>query len=141
MQTRLWLASAATVAVVATGVFVAGPIVYGQAPQAPPGADTFPSSADFARDIDKAVNEALEKSGLRDGRFSVDVQRIVEEAGKSAQQAVRDMDVKVIVDDAMQDMPDMAMLGGRPESACGPGTCLPRRPRPRARRHHRRLRQ
>ena len=113
MQTRLWLASAATVAVVATGVFVAGPIVYGQAPQAP-SADTFPDSADLASDINKAVNEALEKSGLGDGQFGVDVQRIVEEAGKSARQAVRDLDVKVIVDDAMQDLPDMALLGGRP---------------------------
>ena len=27
---------------------------------------------------------------------------------------MRDIDVKVIVDDAMQDLPDMAMLGGRP---------------------------
>ena len=39
MQTRLWLASSATVAIVAAGVFVAGPIVHGQAPQSP-GADT-----------------------------------------------------------------------------------------------------
>ncbi|AMY12903.1 putative periplasmic serine endoprotease DegP-like precursor [Luteitalea pratensis] len=113
MQTRLWLASSVTVAIVAAGVFVAGPIVHGQAPQAP-GAGAIPDSAAFSRDVQQAVQDALDEAGLRNGPFKVDVHRLVEDATRAAQDAVRDLDVKVFVDDAMQDVPDMAMLGGRP---------------------------
>ena len=114
MQTRLWLASSATVAIVAAGVFVASPIAHGQAPQPPAGADTIPDAAALSHDLDQAVRIALDEAGLRNGRLKVDVQRIVEDATRAAQDAVRDMDVNVFVDDAVQDMPDMAVFGGRP---------------------------
>src|SRR6187200_1428392 len=114
MQTRLWLASSATVAIVAAGVFVASPIVHGQAPKSP-GADTVPDSAALSRDISAAVKDALDHAGLENGQFSIDVRRVVEDATRAAQDAVRDLDVKVVVDDAAQDFPDMArmdLLGG-----------------------------
>jgi C-terminal processing protease CtpA/Prc len=114
MQTRLWLASSATVAIVAAGVFVASPIAHGQAPQPPTSADATPDTATLSRDIDQAVRAALDQAGLRNGRLQVDVQHIVEDATRAAQDAVRDLDVNVLVDDAMQDMPDMALWGGRP---------------------------
>lgn len=113
MQTRLWLASSATVAIVTAGVFVASPLAQGQAPHAT-GADTIPDAAALSRDIDTAVRMALDEAGLRNGRLKVDVQRIVDDATRAAQDAVRDLDVNVIVDDAMQDVPDVAIWGGRP---------------------------
>ena len=114
MQTRLWLASSATVAIVAAGVFVASPIAHGLAPPKAADVDVFPDSDTLSRDIDEAVRIALDEAGLRDGRLKIDVKRIVEDATRAAQDVVRDMDVKVFVDDAMQDMPDMAVFGGRP---------------------------
>ena len=71
MQTRLWLASIATVAVVAAGVFVASPIAHGQAPQVP-GTDTVPDSAALSRDISAAVKDALDQAGLENAQFSID---------------------------------------------------------------------
>jgi serine protease Do len=94
-------------------MFVAGPIVHGQTVQSP-GVDTVPDSATLSRDINAAVEEALGNAGLRNGQFGADVQRIVEDATRAAQDAVRDVDVEVLVDDALQGMPDMAMFGGRP---------------------------
>ena len=79
-----------------------------------PGTDTAPDADTCRRDINAAVQKALETAGLRNGQFNIDVRRIVEDATRAAQDAVRDLDVKVFVDDAMQDLPDMAMLGGRP---------------------------
>jgi serine protease Do len=114
MQTRLWLASSATVAIVTAGVFVASPIARGQAPQAP-GADAIPDSATLSRDTDTAVRIALDDAALRNGRLKVDVQRIVDDATRVAQDVVRDMDVNVFTDDAMQDMPEMMIWGGRPK--------------------------
>ena len=75
MQTRLWLASAATVALVTSYVFVASPSLHGQAPSVP-GSDTTPDAA------------------------TLDV--------------IKSLDVKAIVDEAMQDMPCVAALGSRP---------------------------
>ena len=113
MQTRLWLATGATATIVAAGVYVASPIVYGQAPHTP-GADKIPDAATYSREIEAAVENALDQAGLRNGQVSADIRRMVEDATRTAQDVVRDMDVNVIVDDAMQDLPDMAVLGGRP---------------------------
>ena len=119
MHTRLWLASAATVAVVATGAaLVASPTLHGQTgtPAAPRDTDTAsaPDAGDLGREIDDAVRKALDNAGIGHGQWNADVRRAVEEATRSAQDVVRDMDVRVLVDDAMQDLPDVAMLGGRP---------------------------
>lgn len=81
MKTRLWVASTAAVAVVAAGVVVAGPTLYGQAPKAP-GSD-------------------------------VDLEKTIEYATRAAQDAVKDLDVEVLVDDAMQGA-GVTMLGSRP---------------------------
>ena len=113
MQNRLWLASAAAVTMVATAAFVAGPTLHGQAPQVP-GSDTTHDAATLERDIDRAVRQALDQAGLRNGELSLDLRQTIEAATRTAQDAVKDLDVKVIVDDAMQDMPGMAMLGSRP---------------------------
>lgn len=113
MQTRLWLASAATVAVVATGVFVVSPTLYGQASRTP-GPVTTPDADSITRDVDKAVREALENAGIRNGELSADLRQTIEEATRTAQDVVKDLDVKVLVDDAMQGASDLAMLGGRP---------------------------
>jgi len=110
MQTRLWLASSVTVAIVAAGVFVASPIVHGQAPQ-PSTADAVPDSATLSRDISAAVQNALDQAGLHDGRFDVDVHRIVEDATRAAQDAVRDLDVNIMADEATQ---GMGLPGDRP---------------------------
>lgn len=114
MQPRLWLASAAAVTLVAGGVYVASPTVHGQAPKTPATDDRPKDVFDddrLARDIEQAVEGALAQSGLRDGRLSADIQRAVDEATRTAQEVVRDLDVDVIVDDAMQ---DVELLGGRP---------------------------
>ena len=58
MQSRLWLASAAAMTLVATGVFVASSTVHGQAPTVP-GSDTTPDAGTLSRDIDRAVRQAL----------------------------------------------------------------------------------
>jgi S1-C subfamily serine protease len=68
----------------------------------------------LSRDVKAAVEEALGNAGLRNGQLGADVQRIVAAATSVAQDAVRDVDVEVLFDDALQDMPDMAMFGGRP---------------------------
>ena len=114
MQTRLWLASAAAVAIVAAGAFVTSPTLYGQAPTQVPGSNATLDSAMLAQDVSQAVRDALDKAGLRNGELSADLRRTIEEATRTAQDAVKDLDVKVIVDEAMQDLPEMAMLGGRP---------------------------
>jgi serine protease Do len=122
MQPRLWLASAAAVTVVTAGVYVASPTLHGQAGPAPAPPTTehqrrpapAPSDQDdLGRDLERAIEDALAASGLRDGgRLSADVQRAVEEATRYAEDVVRDIDVDVVVDDAMQ---EVAMLaGGRP---------------------------
>ncbi len=84
MHTRLWLAGTTTLTLVAAGVYLASPIVHGQAARTP-GADPF-----------GAVRQA------------------VQEAARTAQEVVRDLDVEVIVDHAFQDVPDMAVLDSRP---------------------------
>lgn len=117
MQPRLWLASAAAVTLVAGGVYVASPTLHGQAaPQAPAaGADRTHEKRegeDLSRDVQQAVDEAMAQSGLRDGRLSVEVQQAVAEATRQAHEAVRDLDIDLVVDDAMQGV--TALVGGRP---------------------------
>jgi membrane-associated protease RseP (regulator of RpoE activity) len=114
MQTRYWLTGAAAVAVVAAGVYVASPTVHGQTPPGAPRAETTPEAATLAADINQAVRAALDAAGLRNGELGADVRRTIEEATRTAQEAVKHVDVEVMVDDAMQDLPDMAMLAGRP---------------------------
>ncbi len=53
-------------------------------------------------------------AGLRNGELGADLRRTIEEATRTAQDAVKHLDVEVMVDDAMQDLPDVAMLAGRP---------------------------
>ncbi len=118
MRSRFWLATAASVAIVITGTFVAGPIVHGQAEKsakpAPSDRDTKPDPEALAREIEEAVKDALESAGVSNGRLSADMERAVEEATRSAQDVVGDLDVRVLVDEAMQGAPDVAMLTGRP---------------------------
>lgn len=115
MQTRLWLAGSATAVIAAAGVFVAGPTLHGQAPGPQAVAPAKPNADSIDADIEQAVREALDKAGLENGQLSVDVRRTIEEATQAAQDAVKNIDVQVMVDDAMQDaMPGLAMLGGRP---------------------------
>jgi membrane-associated protease RseP (regulator of RpoE activity) len=113
MQTRLWLASAATVAVVATGVFVVSPTLHGQAPRTP-GTDSTADADAITRDVDKAVREALDNAGIRNGELTADLRQTIEHATRTAQDVVKDIDVKVLVDDAMQSASGLAMLDGRP---------------------------
>ncbi len=114
MQTPLWLAGTATLTLLAGGA-LAGSIVHGQtAPTPTPDAVPFVDSAALSRDVSRAVHEALESSGLRNGTLAIDVRRAVEEATRTAQEAVRELDVEVMLDDAFQEMPGMAMMGGRP---------------------------
>lgn len=113
MQTRLWLASAATVALVATGVFVVSPTLHGQASPTPRAGSRLDADT-IARDVDKAVREALEHAGIRNGALSADLRQTIEQATRTAQEVVKDLDVKVLVDDAMQGASELAMLGGRP---------------------------
>lgn len=117
MQPRLWLASAAAVTVVTGGAYVASPTLHGQAAPKPPASDTERSPAppefgDLARDIQRAVDDALAQSGLRDGKLSADVQQAIDQATRHAHELVRDIDVDVLVDDAMQEVTMLA--GGRP---------------------------
>ena len=112
MKTRLWLASTAAVAIVAAGVVVAGPTLHGQAP-AVPDSDVAPDGETIRRDIDRAVHEALENAFAQNGRFDVDLRKSIEYATRAAQDAVKDLDVEVFVDDAMQGA-GVAMLGSRP---------------------------
>lgn len=119
MQTRLWMAGAATVALVGTGVLAASPTLRAAAaawdsqpsPSAPPpGADSQARPEDdMARDIEQAVEQALQGAGLRDGQLDIKLRKVVQDATRSAQEAVKDIDVKVMVDDAMQGLGD---LGG-----------------------------
>lgn len=97
MQTRFWLASAATVALAATGALVAGTIsLHGQAPQATaPQRSGPPPESDALLDHDALARE-------------------IREAVQTAQDAVKDIDVEVLVADAMQGVPDLALLGGQP---------------------------
>jgi membrane-associated protease RseP (regulator of RpoE activity) len=113
MKTRLWLASAATVTIVATGALVVSPTLYGQAPTAP-GADSIPDADTITRDVDAAVRKALDQAGLRNGELSADIRQTIEQATRHAQDAVKNLDVDVFVDDAMQGASNLAMLGGRP---------------------------
>lgn len=116
MQTRLLLAGAATVAIVATGVFVAGSTLHGQASVKTP-VDTVPDAATLTREINTAVREALGQAGIRTAALNIDLERTIQEATQVARDAVKDVDVRVLVGDALQDLPDMAhleLLGGRP---------------------------
>ncbi|BCS35999.1 hypothetical protein TBR22_A52360 [Luteitalea sp. TBR-22] len=109
MQTRLWMAGAATVALVSTGVLAAHPLVQGESAVTPiedAGQDV-PKQAP-GRDIEQIVEKALEQAGIRNGQFDIDVRQMVEQATRAAQDAVKDVDVKVIVDDAMQELGDLA---------------------------------
>jgi PDZ domain len=114
MQTRHWLTGAAAVAVVATGVYVASPTLHGQTTPKAPRADTTPDAATLAIDVNQAVRDALDAAGLRNGELDADVRRTIEVATRTAQDAVKNLDVEVMVDDAMQDLPGVAMLAGRP---------------------------
>jgi membrane-associated protease RseP (regulator of RpoE activity) len=108
------LTGATAVAVVATGVFVASPTLHGQTTPGAPRAGATPDSATLAADIHQAVREALDAAGLRHGELGVDVRQAVEQATRTAQDAMKHVDVEVVVDDAMQGLPDVAMLAGRP---------------------------
>ncbi len=79
-----------------------------------PRADAIPDSSTIAADVNTAVRAALDAAGLRNGELGADLRRTIEEATRTAQDAVKHLDVEVMVDDAMQDMPDVAMLTGRP---------------------------
>ncbi len=114
MQTRLMVAGAATAAIVAAGVFVASPTLHGQDAPKAPTADAIPDPDRLAADVEKAVRDALDQAGLRNGELGIDLQRTIEQATRAAQEAVKDIDVHVVVDDAMQDLPGLAMMGGRP---------------------------
>lgn len=114
MQPRLWLAGAAAVTVVTAGIYITSPTLHGQAAPAPtpPAAQPRSDGEDLARDIHRAVEDALARSGLRDGRLSADMKQAVQEATRHAQDVVRELDIDVVVDDAMQ---DVALLpDGRP---------------------------
>lgn len=113
MQPRLWLASAAAVTAVTAALYIASPTLHGQAAPTPPAdADPGPDGDDLARHIHRAVEDALAGSGLRDGRLGADVQEAVEEATRHAEDAFRNLELDVVVDDAVQ---DVAMLAdGRP---------------------------
>lgn len=119
MQPQFWLASAAAATVVSAGVYFASPTVHGQVAPPPPSADADhragtaaprPDAGDLAGDIHSAVEDALAGSGLRDGRLAADVQQAVEQATRDAADAVRHLDIDLMVDDAVQ---DVAMLARR----------------------------
>ena len=94
MQTRLWLASAATVAVVATGVFRRRPHRVWPGASSAPSADTFPDADDL-----RTRNRQGRERGAREApasRRPVQRRRATDRGrGRSAQHVVRDMDVKV----------------------------------------------
>ncbi len=105
------LSTTALVALVGFGI-VTTRTVQGQAEDTAPARQDAPDDMDkVSREIHQAVERALEKAGVSNGRLQADVQRAVEEAALTAQDAVRDVDVRVLVDDAMQGMPDVAWLG------------------------------
>ena len=86
MQTRLWLASTAAVAVVATGVFVAGPTLHGQTPKTP-GTGMVPDAETLRPDIDQAVTAALDKAFVNAGELDLDIKKTIEYATRAAQDA------------------------------------------------------
>ncbi len=89
MRTRIWLASAATAAaVVAIGSMGTGAIAHGQ--------------------------DGKDRSTTQATKVEDDVRRAVEEATRAATDAVRDVDIEAIVSSAMQEMPGIAVIGGRP---------------------------
>lgn len=95
MPPRLWLASAAALTLVTAGAYVASPPLHGQAAPKAPGTD-----ADRVPDVVAPMEMAR------------DIRKAVEEATRHAQDVVRDLDVEVMVDDAMQSV--VGLAGGRP---------------------------
>ena len=115
MQTSILADSAATVAVVATGCCCGTPPSTVRPPRA--------SRRDAPR---RDARHDVDAGGARGPRCRAPAQSASSTptcdghraATRTAQDAVKDLDVEVLVADAMQDVPDVAMLAGRPRMGC-----------------------
>jgi serine protease Do len=123
MQTRYWLAGVTTAALVAAGAIAASPTLHGQTgPRA--SADARASATaraaagdvhDISREVNEAIEAAFDEAGVHQTlEIDGDVRRAVDEATRAAHDAIRDLDVDVIVDDAMQGLSGLSSLGGQP---------------------------
>ena len=110
MHTRLWLASAVTVAVAGTGTFVASPTLHGQTGDRKVQVDKeiADDAERIAADVAKSARDAW-RHGFDADLVGLDVKQIVEQARRAAQEAARELDVDTIVNDAMQ---SVSMVGG-----------------------------
>jgi C-terminal processing protease CtpA/Prc len=122
MQTRYWLAGTAATAIVAAGALAASPILHGQTtPRASAQARASATAQvsahqlhDISKEINAAIHDALSEAGVHQAfDIDVDVRRAVEEATRTAQDVVGNLDVDVMVDDAMQGLSGLSSLGGQ----------------------------
>lgn len=125
MQTRIRMAGAAAVALVASGVIATSAHLHATAaawdtrpdPAAPQAAaprdrtEAAPAPSTIDTDVRRAVEEALEQAGVGGGRIDIDIQRIVADATRSAQEAVKNLDVQVVVDDAIEGLGEVGGEG------------------------------
>jgi serine protease Do len=121
MQTRYWLAGTAAAAIVAAGAIAASPILHGQTPRASAQARASATAQvpvhelhDISKEINAAIHEAMSEADVHQAfDIDVDVRRAVEEATRTAQDVVGNLDVDVMVDDAMQGLSGLSSLGGQ----------------------------